>query len=178
MKSWGLLSPREKKIFISVALVIAVLLMDLMSRAWHGALSGLLAKEKAIKKEWIYSSTLIARGPAIDAHFSEIKFNNGRLFDDQKDTSKIMTELDGLAKAAGVQVNMIRPMMDANEDSARFEMTLKGSWSQMAKFFQAAEARESSFDFLDVSLHRQEISGELNATVIVQRMFIEENRKS
>ena len=120
----------------------------------------------------------MARASIIEARSAEIKQNYPRLVGKEKDIATMMKELDTLAKAAGVQVNTIRPAATAGGTPIRFEMTLKASWLQMAKFIQTAEAREQSFTFSDLNLVRQEISGELDATVTVERICITDSGKS
>ena len=153
MKVWTLLSAREKKIAVAVAVIVGLVLVDLLGRAWSGVLAGLSAKEAALKKDWAYSSALIARGPSIEDRFAAMKSAYPRLFEEQKDMAKIMSELDDLAKVAGVQVNRIQP-----NHGGKIEMSLRGSWPQFAKFFQMSEDHEHLFRFSVVNIDRQEPS--------------------
>jgi hypothetical protein len=173
--SW--LSSRERKISAAVAGVSVVLLFDLAFRAWCAGLAGIEREEKSLKARWDYSSGLLARAVGIEEKHSGLRSRFLILFEDDQDPTRLMAELDEAAKAAGVQVTMMRPTQpsegskrnDAGVAVSRFEMAFRGSWPQLMRFFQTVENRDHLFQFPTVSVHRQERTGELEISATVQK---------
>jgi hypothetical protein len=185
MTALSVLSLREKRIFSVVAGMLVIFLIDLAFRAWGAGLASIEREEKQLKVLWDYSSGLLARSPGIEEKYSTLRSRFPKFFEDDHDPTRAMAELDGLAKTAGVQVNMIRPQPSyerAERDGggvpapvrpagtiSRIEIALRGSWPQVMRFFQTVEDRDHLFQFSTVSVHRQERTGELEISATLQK---------
>jgi hypothetical protein len=169
MRGLSLLSARERKIFFIVTGVLVVLIIDLAVRAWGVALERVGREEQRHKKQWDYASGILGRSRSIEARYTEIQSRYPGLFDGTVDRARIMAELDGVARVAGVQVSMIRPVQGETDSPSRIELALCGSWSQVMRFLRAAEGQEHMFQFSAVSVHRQERTGELAVSGVAQK---------
>jgi len=149
--------------------VLLVLLTDLAFRAWGAAFARLERQELQLKKEWDYTSALLARSRRIDENYAAVRIRYPGLFEGIGDRTRIMAELDGAARAVGVQVNTLRPVQGEFDGSTRIELALCGSWPQVMRFFQAAEGQEHMFQFLEVRVLRQEPTTGLAVTAVAQK---------
>ena len=113
---------------------------------------------EALRKEWAYSSAMLARSDSINAQYEEIALRYPWLLEKTADTAAVMSELDAMARSAGVQVDRIRPVENGQ---GRYELSLKGSWSAVMKFLREAEGDAGFFRFPQISFDRQDPSGEL-----------------
>jgi type II secretory pathway component PulM len=159
------LSSREKKMFAVVAGAIVVVLIDLAFRSWGMALAGMEREEKRLRAQRDYAVGLLARSQNIEERYSGLRARFPTFFEDGRDPARLMAELDEVAKAAGVQVNMIRPA----GSNVRIEMALRGSWSQVMRFFQAVEDQEHLFQLSVMSVHLQKQTGELDVSLVAQK---------
>jgi hypothetical protein len=169
MIAWPRLSSREKMISAVVAAVMVALLVDLAIRSWNAVLADMDREEKRLRVQWEYSSRLLARSRTIDEGYSRLRSRFPGLFEEGQDPTRLMTELDGLAKEAGVQMNMIRPLQGDEAGLARIELALCGSWPQVMQFFRSAESPGHLFQFPIMSVHRQERSGMLDVSATAQK---------
>jgi Tfp pilus assembly protein PilO len=169
MRGWSLLSARERTIFIVVTGVLVVLFFDFACRAWGAAIARVGREEQQLKKQWEYTSGLLARSQSIEERYNDIRSRFPGLFDGTMDRTRIMAELDEVARAAGIQVSMLKPVQGEAGGSSRIELALCGAWPQVLRFFRAAEGQERMFQFSEVSVHRQERTGELEVSAVAQK---------
>jgi outer membrane murein-binding lipoprotein Lpp len=156
-----ILTSKEKKLFLIVGVVVSLLLLDGSIRVCQGMWAKMELQKAKLQKQWTYSSTILSRSASIEGQYNEVHARYPKLFEGSEDATRAMAELDNAAKAAGVQVDMIRPLQSEAEKPPRYEMSLRGSWPQVMKFLQGSEGLESLFDFPLVRIHRQDPSGEL-----------------
>jgi Tfp pilus assembly protein PilO len=160
---------KERRLFIVVAVVLGLLALDCGIRACRGAWMRMETQKAGLSRQWAYSSAILSRATSIESQYNEIQARYPKLFESAGDATRIMAELDSAAKAAGVQVDMIRPLQQEAEKSPRYEMSLRGSWPQVMAFLQEAESTERLFEFPTISIHRQDPSGELVVSAQAER---------
>ncbi|NTW98479.1 MAG: hypothetical protein HGB35_00785 [Geobacteraceae bacterium] len=162
----NMISKREKYIFIAVAVVVSALVLDFGVQAWRKLADQSQARAKQLQQQWDYTSAMLNRSASIEANYNDVRSRYEKLFE-SNDPTRAMADLDAVAKAAGIQVDMIRPVQ--GEKNNRYELSLRGSWTQIMKFLQEAEGQTNLFEFPLVRIHRQEPSGELIVSAQAER---------
>ncbi|MBF0618722.1 MAG: hypothetical protein HQL19_00985 [Candidatus Omnitrophica bacterium] len=164
------LTSNEKKLFLAACVVVGLLITTIVVHSCMNFWSGMEKQKVELKQEWNYSSAILARASAIEEKDSFLRSRYPKLFENSSDTTRSMAELDSSAKAAGVQVDMIRPIQQVAKNSDRYEMSVRGSWVQFMKFLTDAESSAHIFEFSKISIHRQNPTGELLVSAEVERL--------
>ena len=154
-------------------MVMALLLIDAMFRLVNNSFMKMDAKTTSVAARWQYASAMMSRAASIEAQYSDILTHYPQLFEDAQDSVRAMGELDALAKGAGVQVEMIRPLTPSKDrNNLDYEMNLRGQWSQLMAFLKNAEGRKGLFRFSSFEVHRQDITGDLLVSAVATRLVL------
>lgn len=167
MIKFDLLSQREKTIFVLVAVMLAVLMIDGMARVYRqNQQAGQISTDK-LRGRLDNTYAVLNRAPEIEARYSSLQANYPKLFE-TSDTTGLMSDLDSLAKAANVRVDMIRPL--SGDKSGRLELSFQGTWPQVMQFIRQAEGPSCMFSFPVLSVQRQDHTGLILVSAQAERI--------
>ncbi|MEI8010912.1 MAG: hypothetical protein WCI27_00325 [Candidatus Omnitrophota bacterium] len=162
-----LLSKREKKIVIGTVVVVLALAIDFGVRTWQKTIAVTEGQESKLEEQLEYARLMLKRSNVIEKNYTDVHARYPKLFG-SNDVTRVMADLDAATKAAGVQVDIIRPVQ--MEVSTRYELSIRGSWPQILKFLQEAEGSANLFVFPFFTINPQLPSGELVVLAQVERI--------
>jgi len=160
--SWNKLSDRYKGVLFITCLIVGIWLFYFSLIVPQQEQITVLAAQAQVAGQRVrIIETFALAYPDADKYLTEVdkKFAQAnRMLPDNLDIREFLLQMEGAAKAGGVQLVLLQPGQSANKNGYReipIEITIKGNFFQMASFLKRLEDSARFCNVVRLSLQSQ-----------------------